>query len=62
MHVSLDRDHAWDCLLVGLKSSHVDGNSTKDLGVPSATNSDISKVVPDRVEIFSDFVTDTRVP
>ncbi len=36
--------------------------ATKDLGVPSATNSDISKVVPDRVEIFSDFVTDTRVP
>ncbi len=34
----------------------------KDLSVPSATNSNTSKVVPDRVEIFSDFITDTRIP
>ena len=42
--------------------SVIDDNPMKDLSVPSATKSDISEVVPDRVEIFSDFVTDTRVP
>ncbi len=75
MHVCLGKDHAWNCLLVALKRiqmlSLIDDPmifNFKTLSVPSAINSNshaniyMSKVVPDRVEIFSDFLTDTRIP
>lgn len=69
------QNHAWNCLLLALRSrqmlSVIDDNPMKDESVhmchmdvldASATYNDISKVIPDRAEIFSDFFTDTRIP